>query len=218
LSSVFCLQLKYPLIPPSTDTTPIPIVRTKPNASPLPQITAPPVLSTITFGLNETIKRLERTRLDLEISVDALLAGYEDFPFAERREDGLVPTAPSVDVAPLVDPSRFGTPPPPPFTIIFVCVEDINPRELVEHVPRYVSSWNALLARSKARLEEWVSEGAGEEDERRRKMERLVYGREMWLVPMEKGSEQVLAHAVGLRRVGVMGITVSTSKLNLDHH
>jgi hypothetical protein len=175
-------------------------------------------LSTITFGLNETIKRLERTRLDLEISVDALIAGYGNFPFSERRWDGLVPTAPSVDVPPLVDPSRFATPPSPPVRIIFVCIEDINPRELVEHVPRYVSSWNALLARSKARLEDWVSEGAGEEDERRRKMERLVDGREMWLVPMEKGSEQVLAHAVGLRRVGVMGITVSTSEPKQYHH
>lgn len=178
-------------------------------------------MSTITFGLNETIKRLERTLLDLEISVDALIAGYEHFPFAKLRADDLVPTAPpprTTTMTPLVDASRFGTPPPPQLKIVFVCIEDINPRELVEHIPRYVSSWNALLARSRARLEEWVIKGAGDEEERRRKMKRLVDEREMWLVPLEKGSEQVLAHDVGLRRVGVMGITVSSLGLKQDDH
>jgi hypothetical protein len=67
-------------------------------------------------------------------------------------------------------------------------------------------------------LEECVADGAGEEDETRRKMERLVERREMWLVPMAKGSEQVLAHAVGLRRVGVMGVTVSASEQYRDNH
>jgi hypothetical protein len=159
------------------------------------------VLATITFGLNETIKRLERARLDLEISVDALLAGHADFPFSPGS-NGLIPTAPAA----VAGPSRLGTPPPPPLRVIFVCVHDINPRELVDHVPRYVASWNALLARSRARLEEWARAG---DEERREKMERLLRDKELWLVPLIKGSEQVLAHAVGLRRVSVMGVTVS---------
>lgn len=99
---------------------------------------------------------------------------------------------------------------PPPPRVIFVCVHDINPRELVEHVPRYVASWNALLARSKARLGAWLA-AAGEGEGRRERVEKLVQGKEMWCVPLRKGSEQVLAHAVGLRRVSVMGVTVSRS-------
>lgn len=102
-------------------------------------------------------------------------------------------------------------PAPPPPRVVFVCVRDINPRELVEHVPRYVASWNALLVRSRARLDAWLAAaGAGEAGEgRKERVERLVEGREMWCVPLKKGSEQVLAHAVGLRRVSVMGVTVS---------
>lgn len=78
----------------------------------------------------------------------------------------------------------------------------------MEHVPRYVASWNALLLASKARLEEWAREKDAEA--RTAKVDRLVAGREMYLVSLRKGSEQVLAHAVGLRRVSVMGITVSS--------
>ena len=167
---------------------------------------APPVLSTITFGLNETIKRLERARLDLEISVDALIAGYEEFLFAGQRSAGrLVATAP--DATNNSGPSRLGAPPAAPPRVILVCVDDVNPRELVEHVPRYVASWNALLLASKVRLEEWAREKDAEA--RTAKADRLVAGREMFLVSMRKGSEQVLAHAVGLRRVSVMGMTVS---------
>lgn len=70
------------------------------------------------------------------------------------------------------------------------------------------------MAASRARLDEWVVSAGDEEEEeeaaaRRGKAQRLVGGREMWLVALGKGSEQVLAHGVGLRRVGVMGVTVS---------
>jgi hypothetical protein len=183
--------------------TPFPAATSKPDAPPIPSPTPPPVLSSITFGLNETIKQLERARLDLEISVDALIAGHADFRFFDIERNGLIPTAP------VGGPSRLGTPLAPPPRIIFVCVHDINPRELVEHVPRYVASWNALLSRSRARLEEWARADVPEGEDRKGKVERLVGEKEMWLVPLRKGSEQVLAHAVGLRRVSVMSVTVS---------
>ena len=144
--------------------------------------------------------------MDLEISVDALIAGYEDFPFRGQHGPGsLIATAP--EERKTSGPSRLGFPPEASPRIVFVCVDDVNPRELVEHVPRYVSSWNALLSASKARLKEWAFEKDSEA--RMAKVDRLIGGREMYLVSLRKGSEQVLAHAVALRRVSVMGITVS---------
>lgn len=126
------------------------------------------------------------------------------------ERNGLIQTAPAAG------PSRLGTLPAPPPRVIFVCVHDINPRELVEHVPRYVASWNALVARSKARLEEWARADGAEGEDRKSKVERLVGRKEIWLVPLKKGSEQVLAHAVSLRRVSVMSVTVSRAVPSRD--
>lgn len=76
-----------------------------------------------------------------------------------------------------------------PFKYIFVCRQDVDPAILVDHLPHLVASCNSAQASNHVKL-----------------------------VPLPKGSELVLAQALGIRRVTVLGIDVSLVKLlNINH-
>ena len=70
-----------------------------------------------------------------------------------------------------------------PFKHIFVCRQDVDPAILVDHLPHLVASCNSAQASNHVKL-----------------------------VPLPKGSELVLAQTLGIRRVTVLGIDVSTVK------
>ena len=71
-----------------------------------------------------------------------------------------------------------------PFKYIFVCRQDVDPAILVDHLPHLVASCNSPQASNHVKL-----------------------------VPLPKGSELVLAQTLGIRRVTVLGIDVSSIKL-----
>lgn len=171
------------------------------------------------IGINEVVKTLEKQKVQLEIEVDALIHGRApnmDLIPAGVDQHTLIPAAPST-TEPYKRHTVLGRPRTVPLRAIFVCVHDINPRELVDHLPTYVSTFNGLVQHSKSKLEQWcesqsAQEGQGGADALRRAKEKIDHlGREgeVLLVPFAKGAEQVLAHAAGLRRVSMLGVTVS---------
>lgn len=67
---------------------------------------------------------------------------------------------------------------------VFICSADIDPLVLAEHIPHLVASCNSLAKQGPSKVK---------------------------LVPLPKGSESAVAHAVGLRRAAVIGVLVSPS-------
>lgn len=74
-----------------------------------------------------------------------------------------------------------------PFKYIFVCRQDVDPAILVDHLPHLVASCNSTQASNHVKL-----------------------------VPLPKGSELVLAETLGIRRVAVLGIDVSSEVLSIN--
>lgn len=73
--------------------------------------------------------------------------------------------------------------------LVLVCSGDINPPSLVDHLPNLVATCNSA---------------------RRNGEESCT-----WLVPLPPGAESALAEAMGLRRVSVLSLSVSTGSLEL---
>lgn len=71
--------------------------------------------------------------------------------------------------------------PPKPLKYIFVCRADVDPPLLIEHLPHLVAAYNSARPSQYAKL-----------------------------VPLPQGSESLLAQILGIRRVTVLGIDVSS--------
>jgi hypothetical protein len=97
-------------------------------------------------------------------------------------------------------PSVKDTPPAKPLEIVFVAKGDINPSHMVEHLVTAVAAQNSLYAAQAHRRR-----GDGQ-DQHGRSMPNDVY-----LVPLSRGAEVKLANLLALRRVSVLGLTVSRS-------
>ncbi|KAJ9111699.1 hypothetical protein QFC19_001059 [Naganishia cerealis] len=177
----------------------------------------PSILQHVLFGINQVVKALEKQKLQLEVEVDMLLSGREpnmDQVPAGANRHTLIPTAPPPTL-PTNPQSVLGRPTIVPLRAIFVCIQDINPREMVDHLPTYVSTYNGFVQHARSKLKQWCKARSVENGEAnsaalqraREKMEILAGEGEVLLVPLAAGSEQVLAHAVGLRRVSMLGVT-----------
>lgn len=200
-----------------TDIVPssVPSQTTPPSLSEKLPPQRPSLLQHLVIGINEVIKALEKQKIQLEIEVDALIHGREpnmDLIPAGVDRHALIPTASSTTEA-NKEHTVLGRPRTVPLRAIFVCVHDVNPRELVDHLPTYVAAYNGLVQHSKSKLEQWCdsqsTDGTDALRRARAKFEDLGRGGEIYVVPFAKGSEQVLAHAVGLRRISMLGVTVS---------
>lgn len=105
-----------------------------------------------------------------------------------------------------------------PLRIIYVCYRDVNPPALVEAIPQYARSWNAVVRACRVRLAQVlhssessvVSKNERQDSEDRERLERALRACvEVLVVPLPPGAEYELAMATGLRRVAVVGMTVS---------
>jgi len=74
----------------------------------------------------------------------------------------------------------------PALAAVFICSADIEPLILAEHIPHLVASCNSLAKQGPGKVK---------------------------LVPLPKGSEPAVAHAVGLRRAAVIGVLVRSFRL-----
>lgn len=141
----------------------------------------------------------------------------------------LVPTAPvepiveegDADMEPSAASTTNSTPnsvPPAPLRIIYVCQRDVNPPALAEAIPQYARSWNAVARACRSRLAQVLrdlsgngtTEGTEANLQDRERLERALRACvEVLVVPLPAGAEYELAMASGLRRVAVVGMTVS---------
>jgi len=111
----------------------------------------------------------------------------ESMPIEHKEEeiDELPPTTPLID-------------------LVFVCKPDINPPSLVAHLPSMVAAANGAQQAVEESLTSSPREGGMEVEGEggKRDFKRVL------LVPLDHGAEKLLADALGLRRVAVIGLCV----------
>ncbi|KAJ9121606.1 hypothetical protein QFC22_002225 [Naganishia vaughanmartiniae] len=213
------MEIDTDIVPSSLQSQPPP----SPKSEKLPP-RLPSILQYMVIGINEVVKTLEKQKTQLEIEVDALIHGREpkmDLIPAGVDQHTLIVTASAT--VPNKEHTALGRPNTVPLRAIFVCVHDVNPRELVDHLPTYVSTFNGLVQHSRSKLEQWCQEQSAVEGKKgenavqraRQKIEYLGREGEVLLVPFAKGAEQVLAHAVGLRRISMLGVTAQFPHLDV---
>ena len=86
----------------------------------------------------------------------------------------------------LMDNGTYEPPPSRPISIVFVCRADVDPPLLISHLPTLIASCNS----SRNSLKDPESHPP------------------IKLVPVPKGSESLLADAIGLRRLAVLALDV----------
>ncbi|KAI8980755.1 hypothetical protein BD414DRAFT_493183 [Trametes punicea] len=120
---------------------------------------APPILSSLTVGINQVTKRLERLACSYRLTMKSN---------SEKTETS-------------------ETPPPQCSYLVLACRADVDPPNLIGHIPNLVAALNSWRAASASQ-------------------------RRTWLVPLPKGAEPTLAEALGLRRASIMLIEDSAPR------
>ncbi|ORX34594.1 hypothetical protein BD324DRAFT_604852 [Kockovaella imperatae] len=186
-------------------------------AHPPPKIPeAPDVLQHLIFGINETIKVLERSiddlKLRLMLMADAINGNLQlattSLPL---NSNGLLPTAPSDSSARTQGISMtesLGARLYPPAFII-VPLLSISPQTLVSAIPQYCATYNALVY-------QWIQLGKIIET-RMKKDQRTIIGepREEIRVVALGDVELEIARMVGLRRVACTAVRSSHPDLKI---
>ena len=169
----------------------------------------PEILQHLVFGINETIKSLERSIDDLKmrlmIMADALNGTVK--PALQVDSDGLLPTAPTdPEESPAVtlNPAPvLATPAPPSFIVI--PLQSISPPTLVSSIPQYCATYNALVYQWGQLRKHVEAKWKGDHQ--------MVVGElreEVRVVPLGN-VEAEMAKLVGLRRLACVAIRVSVS-------
>ena len=175
----------------------------------------PEVLQHLVFGINETIKSLERSIDDLKmrlmIMADALSGTIK--PALQVDSDGLLPTAPTdPEESPAItlNPAPvLVTPVPPAFIVI--PLQSISPQSLVSAIPQYCATYNALVYQWGQLRKHVEAKWKGGYQ--------MVVGEpreEVRLVPLGD-VEAEMAKLVGLRRLACVAIRVSVSDTPPSH-
>jgi len=127
--------------------------------------------------------------------VDSTSAGQEEEEDEESQESqDLPPTTPLID-------------------LVFVCKPDINPPSLVAHLPSMVAATNG----AQQALEESIANSLQGKDGMELEGEGATKRefKKVLLIPLDHGAERVLADALGLRRVAVIGLCVRFNSFSL---
>ncbi|KAI9060557.1 hypothetical protein FKP32DRAFT_1632524 [Trametes sanguinea] len=119
-----------------------------------PASNIPPIVSSISVGINEVTKRLER--------------------LASSHRRPVTSTSHAADGS-----AGEGSQPAPRARVVLACHADIDPPNLIGHIPNLVAACNSSPAASASQ-------------------------QCTWLVPLPKGAEQTVADALGLRRASMV--------------
>ena len=146
-----------------------------------PLLSVPPILESLTIGINEVTRKLEdqcKACGPIVITPEHLQDSMEMTMEKTENEDGSDQARQS-DSTPISSSSnqrRY------PLRAILVCKMDVDPPLLIEHLPYLVAACNAQLRGTNEVVK---------------------------LVTIPKGSENILSTSLGLRRTAVIGLDVS---------
>lgn len=108
----------------------------------------------------------------------------------------------------------------PIIDLIFVCRPDLNPTSLVAHLPSMAAAANGVRqalqgTKRKGGEEAMEVDSAAATIALLGASESRPEGSPVYLIPLDVGAEQAIAHTLALRRVAAIGVSVSSARLPL---